>query len=154
MSPIVVVGPESCGASAVVEEALRSAGTMSLLQLNLNEAASSTSILWAFVRESGFFLIPESWQDLRLVSGSSKESEIERCLRLHAKVFEEGTLLQQTQASRVGYAPRPVICVDQLHSRHIASQDKAEFDRFLNWALHLTDRSLAHVIVVTRPDVV
>lgn len=154
LCPIVVVGPEACGASSVVEEALCSVGVTSLLKLNLNEAAASGSLLWGLVRDSGFFLIPESWQNLRLVNASAKETEVERCLRLHAHVFEELASQQQLGGPGGDEVPRPVICVDEMHSRHVVSQQAGEFERFLNWAVHLTDRSLAHVVIVTRPDVV
>jgi hypothetical protein len=69
------------------------------------------------------------------------------------RVLQEQRNLIDEQGERI----YPIICIDEIgqrQSHHIfpsdSSQEKSHL--FLDWCYYLTDAKLAHVLFVTRPD--
>ena len=139
LGPLVLAGPDCCGSSALLKQALRDSDVQQVLWCDLDKYKGS--FYEGFVQSSGFNIVGRLWNDLAISkSGGTVDAiEAQLCLDRIRDVFYEH--LRQPKGER---GPPAVVVLDQVKSL------SAELDSFLDFAEHVTDSGAAHFVVVTR----
>lgn len=142
-----VTGPEGSGKSWVVSRALVPLDFVLRVDLHREQISTGAQLLENIVRRSGYYHPTNVLADLgivtpaREVKGSIERKEVELAFYCLEKAMEE--IVRET-------GKLPAIFIDELHSLKENALRSSEFTRFLQWAMHISDKGFCNIVFVGR----
>jgi len=145
-----VTGPEGCGKSWLVHEALRSCDYVLKVDLNTakvsNKEEGAHELLNFIMKKSGYYE-PKLHSMLREMGISQRGNPNEVAL-INKQELENGFFFLENVLKEIATTSDqfPCIFIDEFHSLSEKALKSDYFFRFLQWAVHITDLGLAQII--------
>jgi hypothetical protein len=157
--PLVVTGPAGAGKTMLLRRALADRPHSVYLSLRASPCSSGEALSLALVQSAGYLMPPTELLSRAIfnrdLATGATAIELERALRLITDVLvaEKARGWVVKGAGKRGgeglpLVLPPVICIDELNSGEISNGllDDSQFWKIVDWAMHLGDNRLAHVV--------
>jgi hypothetical protein len=168
--PIVITGPAGAGKTLILKAALCNRPHTLYFSLRASPLISGEALSSAIITQAGYLMPPTELLSRAIFNRDMSNTstvavEMDRGLRLINEVLEEekarGWAVEKDLA-RPGEVPPslplvlpPLICIDELNLNEVGSGllDDPHFWKLVDWAMHIGDNRLGHVIFSCSLDV-